>query len=81
VPFRAPLNGGMCTSTLHQGRNVFHEQVRASYRICGGSSTPPCTAGRGMPGLPTGRYHTVVSLPLVTPAMPSTGELWVTVTK
>lgn len=81
VPYAGISSSVACFSTLHRGANVFHERVRATYQVCGGTDNLPCPAGGGMPSLPTGRYHTVVELPITTPPMPKTGTLWVTVTK
>ena len=81
VPYQGISSSVACLSTLHRGANVFHERVYATYQVCGGSTNLPCPSGGGMPGLPTGRYRTVVFVPKVTPTMPNAGTLWVTVTK
>jgi hypothetical protein len=81
VPYPGIASSVACWSTLHRGANVFHEHVWATYQVCGGSTNLPCPAGGGMPGLPGGRYHTVVRVPHVTPTMPNMGVLWVTITK
>ena len=81
VPYPGIASSVACFSTLHKGLNVFHEHVWATYQICGASTGPSCLSGGGMPGLPPGRYHTIVRVPHVAPTMPNSGTLWVTVTK
>lgn len=81
VPYAGISSGVACSSTLHRGINIFHERVRATYQVCGGSGNLPCPSGGGMPDIPPETYHTVVRLPITTPTMPKAGILWVNVTK
>jgi len=78
VPYTFFSGAVACVTTLHEGSNVFHERIVATYQICGGQGNPAC--GPGSPKLPTGRYHTVVAWVSALPSIPKPGALWFTVT-
>lgn len=77
VPYQGVSGAVACSTKLRVGKTVIHTTVTAVYSSCGGQGLPSCAN----PGLPVGKYHTVVNWPTGTPHVPQPGRLYITVVR
>jgi len=77
VPYQGLSGAVACSTKFRVGSTVIHTPITAVYSSCGGQGLPSCAN----PGLPVGKYHTVVNWPTGTPHIPQPGRLYITVVR